>query len=106
MLHPGSTLEISRIARAGEGELLLMGRYGVGMSALGWLAMGVLWLALLGLVAWLVVRLLPGSGGGTTRPADECALEILDLRLASGEIDLAPWQAQRAAILAARRDPT
>jgi len=74
------------------------------MGLLGWLGMGVFWLILLGLVIWLVVRLLPGSGSGTTRSLGESALEILDRRLANGEIDLEPWQAQRAALLSTRGD--
>jgi Predicted membrane protein (DUF2078). len=74
------------------------------MGPLGWLAMGLFWLILLGLIVWLVTRLLPGSGGGTTRSSGESALEILDRRLASGEIDLAAWQAARAALVAAQRD--
>ena len=82
----------------------MMGWYGGGMGSLGWLAMGVFWLILLGLIVWLVVRLLPGSSGGTTRDTGESALEILDRRLASGEIDLEAWQAQRAALVAAQRD--
>ena len=84
----------------------MMAWYGGGMGPLGWLAMGVFWLALLGLIIWLVLRLLPGTGGETTRPHGESALEILDRRLALGEIDLATWQAQRTALLAARRDGT
>ena len=42
----------------------MMGGYGDGMSSLGWLGMGVFWLILLGLILWLVVRLLPGSAAG------------------------------------------
>jgi putative membrane protein len=82
----------------------MMGWYGGGMGPLGWLAMGAFWLVLLGLIVWLVVRLLPGSAGGSTRSTGESALEILDRRLASGEIDLETWQAQRAALVAARGD--
>jgi len=82
----------------------MMGGYGDGMSSLGWLGMGVFWLILLGLILWLVVRLLPGSGGGTTPDTGESPLEILDRRLASDQIDLEPWQAQRTALLAARGD--
>jgi putative membrane protein len=77
----------------------MMGWYGNGTGSLGWLGMGVFWLILLGLIVWLVMRLLPGSGGGTTRNTGESALEILDRRLATGQIDLEPWQAQRAALL-------
>ena len=82
----------------------MMGWYGGGMGPVGWLAMGLFWLVLLGLIVWLVSRLLPGSGSGTTRTAGESALEILDRRLASGEMDLAAWQAARAALVAAQRD--
>jgi putative membrane protein len=63
----------------------------------------VFWLILLGLIVWLVVRLQPSSGG-TTRNTGESPLEILDRRLATGEIDLATWQAHRAALLGAQGD--
>jgi putative membrane protein len=82
----------------------MMGWYGGGMSAAGWLGMGVFWLILLGLIVWLVVRLLPGSNDGITRPGGESPVEILDRRLASGQIDLETWQVQRAALLSARGD--
>jgi len=51
-----------------------------------------------------VVRLLPGSGGGTTRHTAESALETLDRRLAGGELDTQAWQAQRAALIGAQDD--
>jgi len=82
----------------------MMGWYGGGMGPLGWLAMGVFWLILIGLIVWLVIRLLPGSSVGATRDTGEGPLEILDRRLASGEIDLDTWQVQRAALLDARGD--
>lgn len=81
----------------------MMSWYGGGMSPLEWFAMGVFWLVVLALIMWLVVRLLPGGGSVTTRPRGEPALEILDRRLASGEIDLEAWQAQRTALLTAQR---
>lgn len=82
-----------------------MGWYGNGgMGSLGWLGMGVFWLVLLGLIVLLVVRLLPESGGGATRDTGESALEILDRRLASGQIDTAAWQAQRVALQGVQDD--
>ena len=82
-----------------------MGWYGGGMGALGWLAMGAFWLVLLGLIVWLVTRLLPGSRDDQpTHSVGESAVEILDRRMASGEINMETWQAQRAALLAAQRD--
>ena len=65
----------------------MMGGYGGGLGSLGWLGIGVFRLFLLGLIIWLVVRLLPGSDSGTTSGTGESAQEILDRRLASGEID-------------------
>jgi putative membrane protein len=84
----------------------MMGGYGNGMGSIGWIGMGVFWLVLLGLIVWLVMRLLPGSSGsgGTTRSTGESNLEILDRRMASGEIDSEVWQTQRAALVGAQRD--
>jgi putative membrane protein len=82
----------------------MMGWYGGGMGLLGWLGMGVLWLILLGLIVWLLVRLLPSSGGGTARTTGESPLEILDRRLANGQIDLDTWKAHRGALLGAQGD--
>ena len=82
----------------------MMGWYGGGMGALGMLGMGVFWLILLGLIVWLVTRLLPAGGEQTTRTTGESAVEILDGRMASGEIDTETWQAQRVALLSAQRD--
>ena len=82
----------------------MMGWYGNGMGTTGWLGMGVFWLLLLGLIVWLVVRLLPGSSDGTPRPSSESALDILDRRMASGDIDAAAWQVQRTALLGVQHD--
>jgi putative membrane protein len=73
---------------------------GGGMGSLGWLGMGVFWLILLGLIVWLVVRLLPHSGSGNSlaRNTGDSALDILDRQLANGQIDQPSWQAQRAAL--------
>jgi putative membrane protein len=71
---------------------------GGGMGSLGWLGMGVFWLVLLGLIVWLVVRLLP-DGGSPARSTEDSAVDILDRRLANGQMDLPSWQAQRAALL-------
>jgi len=85
-------------------EFTMMGWYGGGMGALGWLGMGLFWLILLGLIVWMVTRLLPGGRDDqATRSDSEPAVEILDRRMANGEIDTQTWQAQRAALLAAQR---
>ena len=76
----------------------MMGSYGNGIGSLGWLGIGVVWLLLLGLIVWLVMRLLPGSSSRTSHPSGDSAMEILDRRMASGEIAVPAWQAQRAAL--------
>ncbi|MCB2176370.1 MAG: hypothetical protein KQH57_11225 [Actinomycetales bacterium] len=96
----------------------MMGWYGTGMGGFGWMGMGLFWLVLIGVIVWLVVRLLPGraqqtpsaappvvppTGGG---PQDDVpagpALEILDHRLARGEVDVETYRTIRAAILQSR----
>jgi putative membrane protein len=82
----------------------MMGGYGSEIGALGWLGIGVFWLLLIGLIVWLVTSLLPGSKRAPTHATRESALEILDRRLASGEIDLADWQTLRAALMSKDQD--
>jgi putative membrane protein len=77
----------------------MMGWYG-GTGPLARFAILVLWVALLGLIVWAVGRLLPGSSGETTSANSESAVEILDRRLANGEIDMQDWQAQRSSLIA------
>jgi putative membrane protein len=89
----------------------MMGWYGGGMGAGMWVFMGVFWIALIALIIWLVVRLLPSSARATTTapppqvPAQESPVDILDHRFARGEIDLEAYQVQRAALIAARGGP-
>lgn len=86
----------------------MMGWYGGGMGGGAWLFMGLFWVALIAVIIWLVVRLLPDRAGSTTPPpaalppAPETPLDILDKRLARGEVDLETYRAQRAALLEAR----
>jgi putative membrane protein len=91
----------------------MMGWYGGGMGGGAWIFMGLFWVILIAAIIWLVVRLLPSnshSGATTTAPhqvsgqvaGQESPLDILDRRFASGELDLETYQAQRAALIAAR----
>ncbi len=66
-----------------------------------WLAFGLFWLILLGLVIWAVLRLMPRYGGGF-RQVGESPEDILDRRFAMGEIDIPTYQAQREALTSAR----
>ncbi|MGV8977791.1 MAG: SHOCT domain-containing protein [Cellulomonas sp.] len=87
----------------------MMRWYGGGMGPVGWIVMGLFWIALIAVIIWLVLRLLPSSGhAGPTPtsspqvPGPESPIDILDRRFASGEIDLETDQAHRAALIAAR----
>jgi len=90
----------------------MMGWYGNGMSGGGWVFMGLFWIALIALVVWLVLRLLPSkdatsstratSGRIPAAPRPESPFEILDRRLAQGDIDAPTYQAHRAALTATR----
>jgi len=90
-------------------ETDMMGWYGGGMGGGAWIFMGLFWVILIAAIIWLVVRLLPSSshsGATTTAPhqvsGQESPLDILDRRFAAGELDLETYQAQRAALIAAR----
>ena len=79
----------------------MMDGYGWGFGA-GWMMlMPLLWIALLGVIIWAVVRLTQGSWTGGRRedsrhdPGRETPQEILDRRLASGEIDTAAYDEAR-----------
>lgn len=89
----------------------MMGWYGSGTSGAPWIFMGLFWVVLIAAIIWLVVRLLPSgarTGGTPVVPAGSVSsqlaspLEILDGRLAHGEIDLETYQAHRAALVSAR----
>jgi putative membrane protein len=70
-----------------------------GMGAWGWVSMMVLWVALIVLAVWLVAQLFPrrdDPGRQIERP--ERPEEILDRRLASGEIDTETYNQLRAAL--------
>jgi putative membrane protein len=79
----------------------MMGWYGSGMGYGAWMFMGVFWLALLGVIIWAVVRLLPDRRGAGPEHV-ESPEEILDRRFARGEIDLETYQVQREALASAR----
>ncbi|MGV8965838.1 MAG: SHOCT domain-containing protein [Cellulomonas sp.] len=90
----------------------MMGWYGNGMNGGGWVFMGLFWIALIALTVWLVLRLLPskgkpsvtgtGSAPWPATPGQESPFEILDRRLALGDIDGETYHAHRAALTAAR----
>lgn len=66
-----------------------MGPWCAQMGASGWVAMVVFWIAVVGLAIWAVSRLFPARSA--TDPRD-----VLDARLAVGEIDAATYRSIRA----------
>ena len=90
----------------------MMGWYGGGMTGFAWMGMGLFWLALLGLIVWLVIRLFPGKSqepkaatAAAVSPVASAAapaLAILDERLASGEVDVETYRTIRAMLVEGR----
>ncbi|MFI2184422.1 SHOCT domain-containing protein [Streptomyces sioyaensis] len=76
-----------------------------------WMAfMPLLWIALIGLVVWVVVRLTQHPAGRDTdhergQPRQETPEEILDRRFASGEIDADAYTEAREHLAAHRPRP-
>jgi putative membrane protein len=70
-----------------------------------WLLMGTFWVAVLALVVWLVVRLLPTTDRRAAEPDPQTPEAILDGRFARGEIDEQTYAAHRAALAATRGQP-
>jgi putative membrane protein len=71
------------------------------MGAGGWIAMTLVWVLFLGLIVIVLLRIFPGRDDRATPPASpvvpapERPLDILDRRLASGEIDLEAYDRLR-----------
>jgi len=81
----------------------MMNGFNDGMSAGGWLLMSVFWVALIAVVVWAVAALLPRNGrrddiGGLAERPEE----VLDRRLASGEIDAETYDMLRGKLRDAR----
>lgn len=74
-----------------------------GVGVVGWLLMTLFWVGLLGVIVWAVASLFPGRAGGAPT-APERPEEILDRRLASGELDPATYDDLRAKLRAARAE--
>ena len=77
----------------------MMNGFNDGMSTGGWVLMSVFWVALIAVIVWAVAALSSQKG----RRADTDGLlerpeEVLDRRLASGEIDEATYDSLRAKI--------
>lgn len=80
-----------------------------GAAPFMWIGMGLFWIVLIGLIVFLVARLLPGSGAGAQQAAGpgprtaESAEQILDRLFATGEIDEQTYRARRGALSEMRK---
>jgi putative membrane protein len=77
-----------------------------GIGVAGWLFMTVFWVALIAAIVWAVANLFPGRGSGepSSGELDGRPEEILDRRLARGEIDPATYDELRNKLRAARAE--
>lgn len=90
----------------------MMGWYGSGMGGAEpfmWVFMGLFWIALIGLIIWLVAKLLPGSTTNQrTTPVvgvgpGESPEQVLDRLFAMGEIDETTYRTRRTALTEMRK---
>ena len=65
----------------------MMNGYGMGNGSGGWIVMIVVWVVLIGLIGFALVRLFGGDRSTSNAASAPTAREILDRRLATGEID-------------------
>jgi len=72
-----------------------------GMGGGAWILMTAFWVVLIGAIVWAVASLFPARGAGG-ESVGERPEEILDRRLARGEIDPATYDELRAKLSAAR----
>lgn len=81
----------------------MMDTWDSGMGAAGWILMTVFWVALIGAIVWAVATLSPArrDGSNVTRERPE---DILDRRLAQGEIDPAAYDELRGKLRAGRAE--
>jgi putative membrane protein len=76
--------------------------YGFGMGLAGWIFMGLFWVAVIALVVWAVVALIPGTRAGDNGRR-ETPEQILDRRFALGELDAEQYRRARDELAAAGR---
>ena len=84
---------------------MMDGGWGGGMGAGGWTLMIIFWIALIAVIGLAITRLFPATRGDATneRSAAPSPEQVLDERLARGEIDVETYERLRG-VLAGRRD--
>lgn len=84
----------------------MMNGWNGGMGGAGWLFMSLFWVLLIVVIVWAAAQLFPGrrerseaaAGPPVGRPATEQPRQILERRLASGEIDVETYEKLRDAL--------
>lgn len=81
--------------------------YAGGMGGAGWILMGLFWIALIVFIAWMVVSVIAqarslSSAGSSRQPTADSTTDILDRRLATGDIDVATYNELRTALARTR----
>ncbi len=66
------------------------------MGAAGWVAMALLWVVFLAAIVWMIARLTPLGVREDRRRDREDPREVLDRRLAAGEIDVPTYEQLRS----------
>jgi putative membrane protein len=80
----------------------MMNGWNGGMGTAGWIFMSLFWVLLVGVIIWAAAQLFPGrrdsaaaaTGPGPAGPAEQ-PQQILDRRLASGELDVETYERLR-----------
>lgn len=76
-----------------------------GMGVAGWFLMTLLWVVLIAAIVWAVANLFPGRGADEPSAArSERPEDILDRRLALGEIDGSTYEELRNKLRTARAE--
>lgn len=78
----------------------MMNGWNGGMTWEGWFFMSLFWVLLIGVIVWAAAQLFPGRGGTRTESQAE-PRQILDRRLANGEIDVETYEKLRRTLGAA-----
>lgn len=73
-----------------------------GMGTGGWILMTFFWVLLLAVIVWAVAQLFPARTGRESEAPEERPEEILDRRLARGEIDAETYDTLREKLLGSR----
>lgn len=81
---------------------MMYGGWQNGMGMGGWLLMALFWIVLVALIVWALTRF--ASSSRSESQALETPEQVLDRRLARGEIDSEAYEELRATLRGARED--